>query len=291
MNRRGHEIQLNHKKRRNKSHTPDKEKRQHFHHRPPRHPDATSALPPGERIFGKHSVRAVFLTRPKAIRRMIIAGKESYHEEFLQLASQFGIKPEFMEWPAFLRLGHFTDDEKHQGIFVLADARKVYSEADFDTLEDAKVLLALDQISNPQNFATILRSAAFFGVDAVITLCDRSVDTSPEVVRYAVGGAEFVKIFRVTNLSQALVALKDYGFGAIGLDERGEYTLAQTEFPERVILVVGAEGEGLRQKTKKYCDALVRIPGGRRGLESLNAGVATAIALSEVFRERLPSLR
>jgi 23S rRNA (guanosine2251-2'-O)-methyltransferase len=236
-------------------------------------------------------VRAVFLTRPGAIRRMIIAGKESYHEEFLQLASQFDIKPEFMEWPAFLRLGHFADDEKHQGIFVLADARKVYSEADFDTLEDAKVLLALDQISNPQNFATILRSAAFFGVDAVITLCDRSVDTSPEVVRYAVGGAEFVKIFRVTNLSQALVALKEYGFGAIGLDERGEHSLAQTEFPERVILVVGAEGEGLRQKTKKYCDALVRIPGGRRGLESLNAGVATAIALSEIFRERQPPLR
>ena len=108
----------------------------------------------------------------------------------------------------------------------------------------------------------------------------------PTSVRHAVGGVEFVKIFRVTNLSQSLDALKDFGFFVVGLDERGEKTLADTSFPERVVLVVGAEGDGLRAKTKKYCDALVRIPGGRRGVESLNAGVATAIAMAEVFRGR-----
>ena len=70
----------------------------------------------------------------------------------------------------------------------------------------------------------------------------------------------------------------------IGLDERGEKTLAETVFPEKIVFVVGAEGEGLRPKTKKYCDALVRIPGGREGLESLNAGVATAVAVAEILR-------
>jgi 23S rRNA (guanosine2251-2'-O)-methyltransferase len=241
-----------------------------------------------ERIFGKHSVRAVFLTRPRAIRRLIVAGDESYHADFIELAAQSGIRPEFLEWPEFLRMGNFTNDEKHQGIFILAEPRKIYAEKDFESIAEARVVLALDQISNPQNFATILRSAAFFGVEAVIVLRDRSVDVSSEVVRYAVGGAEFVKIFRVTNLSQGLDVLKNLGFAVIGLDERGEKTLAETAFPDKIVFVVGAEGEGLREKTKKYCDALVRIPGGRPGLESLNAGVATAVAVAEIFRDARP---
>jgi len=254
---------------------------------PPRQkqPPAASHL---ERIFGKHSVRAVFLTRPRAIRRLIIAGDESYHADFIELAAQSGIRPEFLEWPEFLRMGNFTKDEKHQGIFILAEPRKIYAEKDYESLAGARVVLALDQISNPQNFATILRSAAFFGVEAVIVLRDRSVDVSSEVVRYAVGGAEFVKIFRVTNLSQGLDVLKNLGFEVIGLDERGEKTLAETVCPEKIVFVVGAEGEGLREKTKKYCDALVRIPGGRPGLESLNAGVATAVAAAEIFRNARP---
>jgi 23S rRNA (guanosine2251-2'-O)-methyltransferase len=115
-------------------------------------------------------------------------------------------------------------------------------------------------------------------------LRNRSVDVSSEVVRYAVGGAEFVKIFRVVNLSQSLDALREMGFTVIGLDERGERTLAQTAFNRKVVLVIGAEGEGLRQKTRGYCDELVRVPGGRPGVESLNAGVATAVALAEIFR-------
>jgi 23S rRNA (guanosine2251-2'-O)-methyltransferase len=103
-------------------------------------------------------------------------------------------------------------------------------------------------------------------------------------VRYAVGGAEFVKIFQIVNLSQSLEELKKAGYWVYGLDERGEKTLAQTSFPEKTVFVVGAEGEGLRQKTKKYCDELVRIPGGRQGLESLNAAVAATLAMAEITR-------
>ncbi len=250
------------------------------------HQPRSAKRPPSdhERIFGKHSVRAVFLARPKDIRRLIIARDENYHEDFTALATEAGLKPEFLDWPEFLRVGGFTKEERHQGIFILAEPRQVYSEKDFDLLEGARMVLALDQISDPQNLATMVRCAAFFGVDAVVLLRDRAADISSEVVRQAVGGVEFVKIFRVTNLSQSLEALKDFGFFVVGLDERGEKTLAETAFPEALALVVGAEGDGLRAKTKKYCDALVRIPGGRRGVESLNAGVATAIALAEIFR-------
>ncbi len=237
-----------------------------------------------DKIFGKHSVRAVFLTRPGDIQRMVIAGKEEYHQEFIELAGQNGITPEFVAWPEFRKLGEFTEDDKHQGIVIFAKPRPVYGDRDIELLKDARCVFVLDQISNPQNFATILRSAAFFGVDAVVVMRNRAADLSPTVVRYAVGGAEFVKVFTVTNVSHTLEDLKSMGFWTYGLDERGTKTLAQVEFADQCAFVVGAEGEGLRPKTRKYCDELARIPGGRKGLESINAGVAASIAMAEIYR-------
>ena len=239
-----------------------------------------------EKIFGKHSVRAVYLTRPQSVRRMLLAGKESYHREFIELAREFGVEPELVPWPEFRREGEVTDDDKHQGIVIFTDPRVLLTEADLNQLADARVVLALDQISDPQNLGTILRSAAFFGVDAVLILKNRSAELTPLVARVAVGGAEFVKVFRATNLARSLEILKEHGFWIYGLDERGEKSLAETDFDEKTVLVVGAEGEGLRHRTKQICDVLVSIRGGRPGLESLNAGVATAVALGEVFRSR-----
>lgn len=237
-----------------------------------------------DKIFGKHSVRAVFLTRPGDISRMVIAGKEEYHQDFIELAHRQGLSPEFLSWPEFIKLGEFTEDDKHQGILVFAKPRRHYGDRDLGLLEDGRCVLVMDQISNPQNFATIIRGAAFFGVDGIITTRHRAAGVSQTVVRYAVGGAEFVKVFTVTNLSQALEKLKALGYWAYGLDERGKHTLAETKFPQKTAFVVGAEGQGLRQKTRKYCDELVRIPGGREGVESLNAAVAATVAMAEIYR-------
>ena len=239
-------------------------------------------------VYGKHSVRAVLLTRPEAVTRLLLGGKESYHRDMIELARRSGIEPELVAWPDLRRLGAVSDDDKHQGVVALVSRRPLLTEGDLDRLggEDPKVVLALDQLSDPQNLGTILRSAAFFGVDAVLVLKNRSAEVTPLVARVAVGGAELVDTYRVTNLARSLDTLKQLGFWVYGLDERGPATLAQTDFDARAVLVVGAEGEGLRQRTRQFCDALVRIPGGRPGLESLNAGVATAVALSELFRDR-----
>jgi 23S rRNA (guanosine2251-2'-O)-methyltransferase len=239
-----------------------------------------------EKIFGNHSVRAVFLTRPHTIKRVILVkGKKSFlNEEYIKLAQQAKIQPEILPWRQFLRATKLTEDEKHQGVCIFTRPRTIYIEHDLEILREAQVVLALGQISNPQNLGTILRNAAFFGVDAVLLLKNRSVDISPTVTRVAVGGAGFVKIFKVINLARSLDTLKKIGFWVYGLDERGEKTLAETDFAEKMVLVVGAEGEGLRLRTTQFCDALVRIPGGRQGVESLNAGVATAVALAEFFR-------
>ena len=241
-----------------------------------------------DKVFGKHSVRAVLLARPDSITRLLLGGKESYHRDMIELARRSGVTPEFLQWPEFRRIGEVSDDDKHQGVVALVKPRALLTEGDLDRLAGTgpSVVLALDQISDPQNLGTILRSAAFFGVDGVLVLKNRSAEVTPLVARVAVGGAELVQTFRVTNLARSLDMLKQLGFWIYGLDERGPATLAQTEFDARAVLVVGAEGEGLRQRTRQFCDALVRIPGGRPGLESLNAGVATAVALSEVYRGR-----
>lgn len=236
-------------------------------------------------VYGKHSVRAVFLARPADVRRVVMReGAAKYLGEFLELARAAGIEPELLASGEFLRRGRLAEDDKHQGIFVDVAPLPVHDEHDLALLDDASSVLVLDQLSDPQNFGTILRSAAFFHIDAVVWMKDRAVDLSPTVTRIAVGGAEFVRLFRVTNLARAMQLLKERGFWVYGLDERGERTLAQAEFDRRSALVVGAEGQGLRRRTKELCDELVRIPGGRRGLESLNAGVAATVAMAELVR-------
>ena len=239
-----------------------------------------------EKIYGKHSVDAVFRTRPRAVRRIILlAGrKSSLNEEYLEHAHRHKIQPEILPREKFLRATELTEDDKHQGICIFTEPRTIYSEKDLEILREGRVILALDQVSNPQNLGTMLRNAAFFGADAVLLLRNRSTDITPTVTRVAVGAAEFVKIFKVINLARSLDALKKIGFWVYGLDENGEKTLAETDFDEKTVFVVGAEGEGLRLRTKKFCDELVRIPGGQHGIESLNAGVATAVALAEFFR-------
>lgn len=241
--------------------------------------------PPLEIVYGKHSVRAVFWGRPSAIRRVVIReGAARYLQEFVDLARQSGIEPEALRTGEFLRISGLSADDKHQGIFVVTDPLKIYSEYDLDELRDASVVLVLDQISNPQNFGTIIRTAAFFGVDAVMWLKDRAVDVNETVSRVAVGGTEFVKLFRITNLARTLEMLKENGFWVYGFDEHGQRLLAETKFDRKSVLIVGAEGEGMRRLTKELCDELVRIPGGRPGLGSLNAAVAAGIVMAEFAR-------
>lgn len=237
-----------------------------------------------DKIFGKHSVRAVFLTRPQSVKRVILLKSQQENlQEFAQSAAMVNIEPEYLPWPKFLNAGGLTQDDKHQGVCIYTEDRKIYREEDIDDLDNTKKVLLLDTVSNPQNLGLILRSAAFFHIDAVMIIKNRSAELTSQVLRVTVGGAEFVKIFEITNLVRSIKRLKKNGFWIYGLDERGEKTMRETEFDSKTALVIGAEGQGLREQTVKNCDFLVKIPGGRKGLESLNAAVAAAIALYEVY--------
>ena len=251
-------------------------------------PNATQQLMASESgaeiLYGKHSIKAVLLKRPADVERLAIAGREEYHQDLIELAQQANIEVFYLDWPDFIAAGRFAETDKHQGVMALVKERPIYLESELHQLAEAKCVLVLDQVSNPQNLATIIRSAAFFHADALLYLKNRAAVPTPEVVRFAVGGAEMIDMYQMTNLSRCLETLKDLGFNVLGLDERGERTLAQHDRSTKTAFVIGAEGEGLRNKTRQYCSDLVRIPGGMDGLESLNAAVATTIALYEYAR-------
>jgi 23S rRNA (guanosine2251-2'-O)-methyltransferase len=176
---------------------------------------------------------------------------------------------------------------KHQGVLAIT-GEYAYAELQ-DALERTAprpLLVALDQISDPQNFGAIVRSCVAFGADAVITLKDRAAPVTPVVVRASAGATERARIARVTNLARTLDGLRERGMQVLGLAADAESTLDSIAYETAGrVLVIGSEGDGLRRLTREHCDCLVRIemPGG---FESLNASVAASIALYESARAR-----
>lgn len=150
----------------------------------------------------------------------------------------------------------------------------------------APLLLALDQIQDPHNFGAIVRSAVALGADGVITLKNRACPVSSAVVRASAGATEHARIARVTNLARTLDQLDEQGLQTVGLDAEGSEDLAELPYSEGGrVLVVGAEGTGLRRLVREKCRVLARIP-LVGPVASLNASVAAAIALHASARQR-----
>jgi 23S rRNA (guanosine2251-2'-O)-methyltransferase len=176
---------------------------------------------------------------------------------------------------------------KHQGIVAITGA---YPYADLDTVLAKAVhpplLVALDEITDPHNLGAIVRSAVAFGADGVVTLKHRAAPVTPVVVRASAGATEHARIVRVTNLARTLADLAERGLSIVGLDAAGDADLhALPPAPDGRVLVVGAEGKGLRRLVREHCTVLARIahPGP---VASLNASVAASIAMYEAWRQR-----
>jgi 23S rRNA (guanosine2251-2'-O)-methyltransferase len=185
-------------------------------------------------------------------------------------------------------LDRLADGVRHQGVLALG-GEYAYEELDA-ILADAghpPLLLALDEVSDPQNFGAIVRSAVAFGVDAIVTLRHRASPVTPAVVRASAGATEHARIARVTNLARTLRALRDdHGLEVVGLDANGDVSLHDLgPAPSGRVLVVGSEGRGLRRLVRESCDVRVRIdlPGP---VDSLNASVAAAVVIHEAARLR-----
>lgn len=146
-------------------------------------------------------------------------------------------------------------------------------------------LAVVDQGSDPRNVGAVLRSAAAFGIDALIVQDRHAPEATGALAKAASGALEIVPMVRVTNLARALEQLKEAGFWTVGLAGDTELTIGELQWPERSVIVLGAEDTGLRRLTRENCDFIVRIP-MRPETESLNLSNAAAIAFYAAFSAR-----
>lgn len=153
-----------------------------------------------------------------------------------------------------------------------------------DLAEAATFLVMLDQVTDPQNVGAIFRSAAAFGAGGVIVQDRHAPVLTGSLAKAAAGAIDKIPHARETNLSRALEQLEAMGWRAVGLDGEAEEPLHQVLDGSKTVLVLGAEGEGLRRLVREHCDAVARIP-MPGGFESLNVSAAAAVAMYEVSRQ------
>lgn len=148
--------------------------------------------------------------------------------------------------------------------------------------EGRRLLICLDQASDPANIGAVLRSAAAFGAAAVVTTRRHAPAETGAMAKSASGAMECMPYVQVPNLSQALEGLKRQDYWCIGLASAAAQPLAEASLPDRIALVMGAEGQGLRRLTRERCDLLLSLP-TPGPLKELNLSVATAVALYELL--------
>lgn len=236
------------------------------------------------------------VTGPRAVSEALRASARSVSAVFVlrdarrdlrRLAEDAASRGVHVEERTSAELDALAEGHKHQGVVAVCGA---YPYADLETIlagaAAPPLIVALDQITDPYNLGAIVRSAVAFGADGVLTLKDRAAPVTPVVVRASAGATEHARIARVTNLARTLKALTDRGLSVIGLDAEGPVDLANLPpAPEGRVLVVGAEGKGLRRLVRERCTFLAKIPHSGP-IASLNASVAASIALYCAWRQR-----
>ena len=223
------------------------------------------------RFWGRHAVAAALANPDRQIHR-IWATREA--------AAQYDIPSAIpVTYADGADLGRLVPrDAPHQGIVAEVERLDDLLLADLlDQAGDGRPLLVLDQVTDPHNVGAILRSAAAFGALGIVTQDRHAPPESGALAKAASGALEAMPWVRVVNLARALDDIAAAGFWRIGLTGEAGQTLAEALGPARVALVLGAEGEGMRQNTEAHCDALARLP--ITGIESLNVSNAAAVAL------------
>ncbi|HEX8669992.1 MAG TPA: 23S rRNA (guanosine(2251)-2'-O)-methyltransferase RlmB [Allosphingosinicella sp.] len=224
------------------------------------------------RFWGRHAVAAALANPERSIVRLW-ATREAAAE--LDLPADGPLT--FADAADLGRL--VPRDAPHQGVVADVERLDDILLADLlDQAEDGRPLLVLDQVTDPHNVGAILRSAAAFDALGIVTQDRHAPPESGALAKAASGALETVPWVRVVNLARALDEIAAAGFWRIGLTGEAELTLGAALGPARVALVLGAEGEGMRQNTEAHCDALARLPISGR-IESLNVSNAAAIAL------------
>ena len=240
-----------------------------------------------ETIYGMHAVRVMLERHPERVHSVRIAQQreDPRVRAIDELARRHHRPVQRVEVHALKQL---LGDVAHQG--VAADITPLPPWTEDELLAalqsaSAPLLLALDGVQDPHNLGACLRSADACGALAVIVPRDRAAQVTPTVRKVAVGAAETTPVVAVTNLVRTLKLLKQAGLWVVGADAAGDKSAHQADLKGAVVLVLGAEGTGLRRLTQQNCDFLVRLP-QLGAVESLNVSVAAGMLLYEAVRQR-----
>jgi 23S rRNA (guanosine2251-2'-O)-methyltransferase len=241
-----------------------------------------------DRLTGIHAVREA-LEAGSALDRILIAKgrQDSRIEEIVQLARGRGVAVRFEDRGQLDRLANTRD---HQGVVALAAARAAATLEDI--LERANqskgqigLIVLLDGVEDPHNLGAIIRTALAAGAHGVVIPERRAAGLTDTVARASAGALAHLPVAKVTNLARAMEDLKEAGYWLVGLDEGGEKSYSEVDYTTPTGIIMGGEGGGLHELTRKRCDFVVSLP-TNGPVKSLNVSVAAGVVLFEVVRQR-----
>lgn len=221
-------------------------------------------------LYGKHAVQAALVNSNREVHQLLVTKNA---------ANDFNSSKATIVDPHEIDK-HIPDGSVHQGV---AANVSYLPDSDLDDISRVKIVLILDQVTDPHNTGAILRSCAAFGAGGVIVQEKNSPQESGVMAKSASGALESIPIIRVTNLSKSMEELKEMNFWCVGLDGDAKDHISKIHDYDKVALVLGAEGKGLRRLVAENCDLLVKVP-INDGMESLNVSNAAAVALYELTR-------
>jgi 23S rRNA (guanosine2251-2'-O)-methyltransferase len=241
-----------------------------------------------DRFTGIHAVREALEAGSTFDRILIAKGRQdSRVEEVVQLARERGVTVRFEDRSQLDRVANTRD---HQGVVAIAAARAA------TTLEDileranqskgqAGLIVLLDGVEDPHNLGAVIRTALAAGAHGVVIPERRAAGLTDTVARASAGALAHLPVAKVTNLARSMEELKEAGYWLVGLDEAGEKSYTEVDYTSPTGIVMGSEGKGLHELTRKRCDFVVSLP-TTGPVKSLNVSVATGVVLFEAIRQR-----
>ena len=242
-----------------------------------------------ELIYGIHAVEAALRKQPENVLQVFVQKGRNDNRigKILSIAKNSGVAIQAISNE---KLKEKCPRSRHQGVVAeIRSGQQHMPSLDEILARDSVLLLVLDEVQDPHNIGACLRTADAVGVDAVIVSKNRSPSLTAVIRNVASGAAETVPYIMVSNLARTLEKIKDSNVWVMGTSGDSRSDIYDTSASQRMALVMGSEGKGMRRLTREACDELVSIP-MRGSVESLNISVATAVCLYEIRRQQKQSV-
>lgn len=234
------------------------------------------------KVYGRHAALTLFKKRPEDVIRAYVTRDGVFEfKELIRHCVDNKLAYHVVEREEIDKLSKATH---HEDILLVVKTKKIPSVKELLTANGRSLIIALEEVENPHNLGAIMRSCAHFGVTGILYEAKVPVALTAAAFRVSEGGAESVPAIHLANWNEVFEAAKSKGFKMLATSSHSGESLFKTKFPDKTILFLGAEGEGLSDKMMKKMDGYISIPGTGE-VESLNVSNATASILTEWYRQ------